>query len=472
MAAPTIVTISPADLESNVYLNKQITIEFSEAVDATTVTQNVFRLTHQAGGMKESCTFLTSADLKTVTMVPNRTLDANETYVLTIIGVSQSLSFYLESGTDDGLATTSRTVFTTGSDIEAYSAEKTETQAEREGDLRLPADLTVVAGRRLKVTSTTPTNHSAGIGVSLAQISIEFSGTLDTGEFDADTMVDLSFYPLMNYGEYLAKDDGSGDNIVFAKDEPNDTGGVAMTFEYPTGEWTATGNTLLWDAAPDQTFPYNCEAEVVLYPDLPDIYGNTLMKAQKFVFTIAAYPVFSSVRAVERELATLPEPTHRDVIHAFVWRNSIRAWHKTNFSTIPTNYWGTLSRYAHISTCLDILDNAEIPKTILAGQKKSLGDFFVGWDANAVGKMGLKYKRLLDELEELEITLDRQIPKVVIKGGDVDREFWSGARSWTSTETYNWSYYPGRAITEDIPAHNIRTQRAQRLPGAHDGWTT
>ena len=471
MAVPTITVVSPADLESNVYLNKRITITFSEALDTDTINQNVFRLTHQAGGMKETCTFLTSADSKTVTMVPNRTLDANETYVLTIIGTSSSLSFYVKSATDDGLATTSRIVFTTGSDIEAYSSEKTLTQAQREGDLRLPADLTVVAGRRLKVINTTPTNHSAGIGPSLGQISIEFSGTLDTGEFDSSTMVEMNCYPLMNYGEYLAKDDGSG-TIVFSKDDPLDTGGVPVDFSYPTGTWTATGDVLLWDVNEGETFPYNCEVEIVLYPSLVDIYGNTLMKAQKFVFTIEAYPVFSSVRAVERELATLPEPTQRDVIHAFVWRNSVRAWHKTNFSTIPTNYWGTLSRYAHVQTCLDILDNAELPKTILAGQKKSLGDFFVGWDANAVGKMGLKYKRLLEELEELELTLDRQIPRVVVKGGSVDRAYWSGSRAWTSPETYNWSNFPGRAITDDLPAHNTREHRSQRLPGAYDGWTT
>ena len=117
-------------------------------------------------------------------------------------------------------------------------------------------------------------------------------------------------------------------------------------------------------------------------------------------------------------------------------------------------------------------DNAAIPKTILAGQKKSLGDFFVGWDANAVGKMGLKYKRLLDELDDLEITLDRQIPRVVIKGSSVDRPHWSGSRQWTSPESYNWTSYPGRAITDELPAHNTRDHRDQRLPGALDSWTT
>ena len=40
MAAPTVVTTVPADAETNVYVNKPITVTFSEAVDADSITNN------------------------------------------------------------------------------------------------------------------------------------------------------------------------------------------------------------------------------------------------------------------------------------------------------------------------------------------------------------------------------------------------------------------------------------------------
>lgn len=471
MAAPTIITVSPANGETNVYLNKQITVTFSEALDSDTVNQNTFQLIHQISQMREFCTISVSDDLTTVTIIPNNTMDSNATYVLSIVGISSGFSFYVKSNTGDGLVLTSSYTFTTGNDIEAYSAEKTEAQQTLEGDLVLPADIQVVPARRLEISSVTPKNHSAEINVGTQQVTVTFSANLDSSEFEQD-MAEFNVYPLMGMTDYLALDDGSGSNTVFYKDSPNDTGGTPIDFTLPTGAWEATGNTLVWtmDTGSFTQFPYNTEVEVILYDDIKDVYGNTLQEARKFVFTLEAYPVFAGVRQVERELATLPEAMHKDIIHAFIWRNSIRAWEETGFSSLPDNTYGILSRYAHVATCLDILDNAELPKTVLAGQKKSLGDFFIGWDSQAVGKMGLKYKRLLEELEELTKGLQRHIPRWVVKGANVDRPNWRH-RTWTSQRYFNNSIRPGMPVTETaIPAANTRASRESELPGRIQSW--
>ena len=471
MGVPTISTVSPADAETNVYLNEQITVLFSEALDTSTVNQNTFQLVHQTSQMREFCTVSLSANLLTVTIVPNHTLDSDETYILHVIGVSSGFSFYVKSSASaDGLVTTGSYTFTTGNDIEAYTAEKTESQYALEGDLVLPADIQVVAARRLDISEVTPKNHSAEISVSTTQVTVRFSANIDDDVFTQD-MAEFNVYPLMGMSDYLALDDGSGSNTVFSKDAPNDTGGVAVDFTLPTGTWAVEDDTIVWtmDTGETTLFPYNTEVEVILYDDIQDTYGNTLQEARKFVFTLEAYPIFSGVRQVERELATLPEVTHRDIIHAFIWRNSIRAWEEAGFSTAPDIAHGMLSRYAHITTCLDILDNAELPKTVLAGQRKSMGDFFVGWDANAVGRMGLKYQRLLDELKTLTKGLQRHIPRWVVKGGNVDRPNWR-SRTWTSTRYLNTGPKPGAPVTESIPAANTRTSRASTLPGKFNSW--
>ncbi len=460
MAAPTISLVSPADEETNVYLNKHITVTFSEAIDPDTVNSNTFRLIHATSQMREFCDISLSDDLLTVTMIPNHTLDSSETYVLHIIGVTSGFSFYVKSGTDDGLATTADYTFTAGTHIEAYSAEKTEAQTVLEGDLTLPADLQVVPARRLEISEVTPRNHSAEITLGTTQISVRFSANLDSDVFESD-MAEFNVYPLMGMSDYLARDDGSGENIVFQKDSPDDTDGNAVDFTLPSGSWSVTGDVLLWtmDTGSMTSFPYNTEAEVILYEDIQDEYGNTLQEARRFVFTLQAYPVFSGVRQVERELATLPEAMYKDIVHAFIWRNSIRAWENAAFSSIPDNTYGILSRYAHVATCLDILDNAELPKTVLAGQRKSLGDFFIGWDSQAVGKQGLKYKRLFDELEELTRGLQRHIPRWVVKGSNVDHPNWRH-RTWTSSRYFNASLRPGVPATEiSVPAANTRGTR-------------
>ena len=46
MAAPTVVSVTPANAESNVVLNKRIVIVFSEAIDSDTINDNTVMITH------------------------------------------------------------------------------------------------------------------------------------------------------------------------------------------------------------------------------------------------------------------------------------------------------------------------------------------------------------------------------------------------------------------------------------------
>jgi len=471
LAAPTVVSVTPEASESNVYLNKRIVVVFSEAIDSDSINDNTARLTHTPTNSRIWMTSSLSDDGLTLTLIPNVQLDAEETYTLTLIGSDQGLSFYVYSATADALATTYRVNFTTGNDIEAYSAEKTDLTSEREGDLVLPADLQVVPGRRLEILATTPQHHSTGLSPSLSEISIRFSAEL-SGDLLESTWVDVNLYPLMGYSEYAAH--ASGETYVFSINDPVNASGDDYSFDMPLGELTQTGEYLIWTLTTGDEFnifPMNSEIEVVISKDVEDIYGNTLQEDRRFVFVIASTPLFDSVRGVERELPTLPEEFDRDLIYGLIWKYSIDAWELMNSTNPPTKAYHYIRKFVHASVCLDILDNAELPKTILAGQKKILGDFQVQYDAKAVGLMGLKYKRLMKDLEKAKIALTgrRHLPAIAVRGASFDRPIWHN-RTWRQNVSANLSTYPGMPTTEAIPVSNSASSRDQELPGRDDTW--
>ena len=470
MAAPTVVTVTPAALESDVYLNKRIIITWSEAIDSDSINDNTVRLTHSATNTRIWMESSLSDDGITLTLIPKVQLDAEETYVLTLIGSDQGLSFYVESDTSDALVTTERIRFTTGNDVEAYSGEKTDLTSQREGDLVLPADLQVVPGRRLEVYATTPQHHSTGLSTSPTSIAVQFSADLDNSLLE-DSWLEINMYPLMGYTEYMAHP--SGESYVFYITDPVDADGEAYEFTQPTGVIESTGEYLVWtrDTGEDNIFPMNTEVEVVISRDVQDTWGNTLQEDRRFVFTIASTPMFDSVRGIERELPTLLEEVNRDLIYALIWKRSIEAWQMLNSTEPPTKAYHYIRKYVHAAVCLDILDNAELPKTILAGQKKILGDFQVQFDSKAVGMMGLKYKTLKEDLEKAKIALTgrRMVPKVAVRGAAFDRPVWHN-RTWRQNTEYNTSDSAGMPITESIPVSNSAASRDQELPGTADSW--
>lgn len=471
MAAPTVVSVSPANAEGNVYLNKRIVVTFSEAIDSDSINDNTVRLTHSPTNSRVWFAWSLSDDGTVLTITPDNQLDAEETYVLTLIGSSDGFAFYLYSETTDALATTERVTFTTGNDIEAYSGEKTDLTSQREGDLVLPADLQVVPGERLEITETSPQHHSCGLSQSLSSITATFSADL-SGDLLEDDWMEVTVYPLFGYTEYLAQP--SGETYVFSINDPINPSGEYYSFDSPTGEVSITGDQLAWtrDTGDENNiFPMNCEVEVLIGSDVQDKWGNTLGETRRFVFTVESTPMFDSVRGIERELATIPEEVDRDLIYALIWKYSIMAWQKLNSTNPPTKAYHYIRMFVHNSVCLDILDNAELPKTIFAGQDKALGDFRVSFNANAVGKVGLKYKRLQDDLKKAEIALMgmRNKARVATRGSTFDRPHWKN-RTWRSGQTYNTDNYPGRPKTETMPVSNSADSRGQELPGEGDSW--
>lgn len=470
MGAPTIETTTPADGATDLFVNDPFTIVFSEAVAPASVSQNTVRLTHLATGAREWCDLDLSADGLTLVVRPRRTLTKNESYRLRILGDDTGLSAkILSAATADAMAVSTVLEFQAGDDVRAWSAEKTDQTIEREGELRLPADLQVVPGQRLAVVATSPTNHSAGLGVALSQIAVRFNAELDPAKADESWMT-VNVRPLMGYAEYLAKDRGDG-TLVFAVDDPEWPAGTPVDFSFPTGNLSVSGAYLVWDRDPLVSFPLNCEVEVLLGPSVADVYGGTLLEQRRFVFTVETFPLLADVYGVERELPTLPEHMDRDLIHAMIWQNSIRAWQIAGGNNPPRKAWQYYRQFVHARTCLDILDDIEMPKTFLAGQRKTVGDFTAQFDANAIGKRGLKYQRLERLAEEAERAISGfGVSRVAVKGWNVDRPNWRGSRTGTGTTQFNMSSRPGLPVTEPGPVANTAASRASTLPGRDDGW--
>lgn len=467
MPAPTVTSTSPIDGESNVFINKRLTVVFSVAVDTATITANTIRLTQASTGARYGADLLLSDDGLTVTITPHQTLLKNSSYRLTLLGASSGFSFKIQSTTADDLVTTLTADFTTGDDVEAYSAEKTDTISEREGDLKLPTDVQMVPGERIVVTATSPENGSFGQSLSLPSITVTTNAPISIAKYDA-SWVTINMYPLMGMTEYLAKDRGDG-TIVFSIDDPEYLGSP-VTFDQPTGVISVTGETITWTRATGEVFPYNTEIEVVLSEKIESTYGDTLLDRKRFTFTSEAYPMYSSVYAVEKTLPLMPQTLNRDYLYALIWRNSIIAWELSGKPIAPTKAQSVLREYTLYSTICEIIEAAEQQKAFLAGQTKRLGDFSVEWDPDAIGKESILYRKCKARVASAELSLvGRRIhmPRSVIKGQWYDRPTHK-TRMWTSQSSFNRG--PARPITEAIPAANTAASRSQTLPGAYNVW--
>lgn len=87
---PTVIAVSPAAGATNVPVSTVVTVKFSEAMTASTISASTFRLTNPVGTVIPA-TVTYSAATNTATMTPTSPLAANTTYTATVVGGSSGV---------------------------------------------------------------------------------------------------------------------------------------------------------------------------------------------------------------------------------------------------------------------------------------------------------------------------------------------------------------------------------------------
>lgn len=470
MAAPTVVSVTPADNDSNVYRNASVVVVFSEALDPDTVHNGTLVLRDSDSNEVVESVVSLSTDGLTATLRPTTYLVNETSYTFLVIGEDVGgTTASIKSGTDDTLAVTVRTVFTVGSEIEVAALEKTEDQIEAEGDLGLPSGVVVQDDEQyLEVVSTTPENTEFGVSPDLVEIEIEFDGVINTSTINENT-VSVSIEPYYPEDEFfLALPDEDG-NCNFQFQEPVDENGDAYDFSDPDGTLSVSGETVTWTA--DGPFPRNCKVKVVLSRTIEDVDGRTLDGNRVFVFYIRMCPDLVSVDTIRDAFFPLPLTNwDDDIIGKAIYKNVMDVLPRVRWQVRTDKVYPRVREYVAYKTIDDIYRALQAENDLLAGQFKKLGDLVIRFDIKSLGVLPAGHQEAIRryKLALQEVTARfKEIPLPFIRGYDnpEQRQFWR-TRLWQADIL---RAFQGYSVVGGNRG-NTRAHRSTKVAGYLDQW--
>lgn len=466
MPAPTISVQNPSISETNVSLNKVITITFSEALLASTVTSSNFLLRHSGSNMQIKVAVSLDSTGLIVTLLPETHLWKNSTFELTVIGLDSGLpTGNLKSSDSSDFATTTRWSFQTGDDIDA-GLDKTETVEEREGDLFLPPGLELTDADNFYVVKTSPAHGSWGFtGDTLV---VTFNREVATGT--AAPNIDIYQRPFMDeIGWQAATGDYTG--TVFAWESGSYSGTHdGSHWDFPTWNVTgaATGTTVTFVRTGQ--LMANTAFEIYVHDDIADTSGNTIVADYSSIFTSFSYPNYITPRTVRNEMFSVFDTLNLEFVHQVVWKWMVNAYRVAGFFDNFNSRGPYVRQYVTCGSIIDILEALWAEKSLMAGVTKTLGDFTVAYHPNAgdLSKNGI-YNRAEQKLDVAKRAIRNHGMLWTIKGWNSNEPINFRMRLWKNPRvTMN---YDGHPRPSNSPVANTTSQRDAKLPGADDAWS-
>lgn len=464
MPAPTISSRSPSVSETNVYLNKIITITFSEALLESTVTTSNFSLRHAGSQVNVKVSVSYNSTTYVVTLVPETQLWKNSTFEITVIGLSSALGTgYLKAADNTAFATTTRWQFQTGDDIDA-PLDKSESAEEREGDLFLPPGLQLTQDADFQLVRTIPANGSWGFTGS--DIYLVFNAETTTGR--VATGVTVYQRPFLDEDGWFGYPTGDSYSLEWQ--------GALDASYFVTPTWVVTGSATgsIIRLTTTGTVLANTMFEIEVSEYLTDKSGNATNETYSSVFTSHSYPNYVTPRLVRNELFSIYTTLNQEFVHQVVWKWMVNAYRiigntATNFSSKGAY----LRDYVKYGAIMDIMQSLWIEKSMNAGIMKTLGDFIVEYDPKAgnLESDGV-YKRSKERFEKAYNAiryLSTQFTSFIKGWNDVTSPANFRTRLWKNPRVTT-NGYPF-VLPDSYPVHNTRAQRDSILPGAGDDWS-
>lgn len=439
--ALTLSSSTPSSGATDWYINKSLEVTFNKALDSSTLTDNVIYLYDTSSNINVPISIeRKSTDTTTVIITPVVALKENTSYRLSICGTDSALGEYLKASDLDTLTVTVTILFSTGDNVYSIDStiEKNASAVTLEGDIFLPANITAL-GYEFTINSVSPKNHSHGITGSLTGVNFTFSKSLLTGQ-DLTQWATVDVYPLLVDNAYLASgstmDLGSGDITI------------------PDYTITSTGSVL------SVTWPYglpkNAIVAISLNTNIKSSDNEQYAGNMKYSVTTELYPTAFGPALVKTELPALANLVYDDYIGTLLFKNSIFLWEKLGRSIDLSNLSFPAKKYILMSTVLDIIEDRDYRKFIVAGTRRQLGDLNVSVD-NLIGRLALKVARAKEEKELALETLKAGWQFKKIGYLTFDSEF-LGTRLWYNVNSVYvdplYKYYQ-----TDLPGSNVSINR-------------
>lgn len=462
MAAPLYTSRTPDTNETNVYVNKYISVVFDQALSETTLNDNTVLLYRVSDYQLVDKQITWTASTNTLTIAPVVVFDQNTQYNVLLVGADQSSSC-IKNASSESMATSLTWYFTTGTEVGEPSGETDEDSGGEQEDIATAdSPVSIVLPPKttdsLSIIDTYPDNYSANLGTINGDYStVHFDGPI-TIQFNravaSGVSVDQSWVTL----EVQSVDGDPSVTASLPSGYVYNTNGDTLTYAFPT----YAGNNYLWHI--------NNEVTVTVSSAVKDYAGVSLGNTYKFMFTTSYRPFYCTVEKIRAVVGSFLREIPDDTIARNIYLNSLEAYNIAN--TIYSQYnWDTDSptfaakMWVCCKTQYDmlyakLLDMASSgPGTI-----KRLGDFTIQESTDIqAGIKGALQKALDCTNAWLKLLLGkfrRAKSQMVVKGvASPATPPMRGVRTWT-LET-------GR---DTIGANKTLTRRI-KSPGVYSDWS-
>jgi len=447
MAQPSVQSSSPVDNATDVFLNKPLTVTFGVALLASSVKDTSVVLLNVATDEIVAKNLVYNETTQVLTITPLSVLEESTVYVIRFPGtdIAISSSFAIADSSNEVLTTTITLTFTTGLRlfIDDSSIDKDATNLSLEGDLNLPVHIKALGN--FAVATTLPKNNACDISTSIDgqnRIQVKFTKPL-SGSLCSDDWLTVTTFPLLDMDQYLASGTTLGAGTI-----PGLTG-VSCSGQYVYA--TFSGEV-----------PKNVGIQVEIGETVTATDGSEFGPSNYLLqFATDRYPKVSGVHMIKREIKAAADELVDDYICAMLLKNTIALLTRYAAFDATAPSFSAIKWIVNM-TIVDILDDQELEKALVAGTRRQLGDLNVSIDA-VIGKLALKHARALKAVEDADKTLFGN--KLLVQKIDnakvsnyYDRpdRLWHGVNGKLVSERFK-TYQP------DIPAANSDLNRAAKV---------
>lgn len=441
MAQPVVSTSNPVNNETDVFLNIPLQVTFATpGLLASSINVNSVMLLNVATQTSVPVDLSYEPSSRVLTIKSLTVLAESTVYKIRFVGtdVALSSSYVLkESGSSDPLLTTIDITFTTGTRVYLNDAVVTKDIGDLslEGDLTLPSNIKAIGPFALE--SAIPKNYSADVSTSLDgsnRIRLKFNKNVASPSED---WINVDVYPILDDTSYLAASGTLGTGTI-----PSMTG-LSYSGQYIYLNF-------------DNVMPNNVGVDVTLGTGIVATDGSSIeTSSYKLSFTVDRFPKIAGVHMMKNELLAAADELNDNYIAAVLFKNTIRIIHRWSAFTPATPQW-IAHKWIVNQSILDILEDKDLEKALVAGTRKTLGDFTVSVD-NLIGQMALKYKRAQKEAEDADGAmagihkLGARIEHAVCYPGSPDR-LWHNVNGKIADGRF-------RYWQSDVPQANIDVNR-------------
>lgn len=462
MAAPTILSTTPTQSQTAVFLNGEISVTFDQSVLASTVNSATAILRSLAFDQVVDAQL--TVDGATLKVVPYQLLINNSTYTLTLIGDDLGLmTGAITNASSEAMAITQVVTFQTGDQLNTPTLGHDAEEIMQQGDANLPIGIDIV-NTDFSVVDAAPYNHTFGVEVTATNFTITFSSDIDASTAVAGSSVLVEQYPFLDEMGLQAVKDSDG-KYVYEQDDLD----LELDYSEIPLSLTVVGSQLRFANTGSREWPANTVIEVCLKSSVAGTSGTSLGADQTYKFYTNPFPMMVSTRMIRNELGTLmPDTFLDDYIGLRSWTRAIEAW-ETLGRGIDLNDFvrnRPFKTYIRSRVALDLVEDIRGENDINAGISKTLGDFSMSFSGRGSNASSAKERSLKDQLEDAWQSMVRYLnsPRVSVKGrGGVVQ---MGNRQWRASFPTNFNR--NVFISDPLPASNTARERGSKQIGYGD----